>query len=432
MRGEFKVVILASLLWIASSQNVGVISFSLKPILSYFKVAMEARWLESIIASGTNIGMLIGALISGAIADRIGRKNVILFSTLIHSLSTLLSALSPSAEALAIFRFLIGIGVGGALPIIASLVAEYSGPMRRGRNISMVETFWAVGWLSAVLLSLVVYMDVGGWRYYMAISGSISLILVIISNIRLPESIRHLLSTGRRDDANILAREYGVTPPDISQVKFSVGQSIKILLDKEYRLSTLSLWITWFCITMGYYGIFIWLPTLLDSVSPEIGAYMASNRYAYLVIITLAQIPGYLSAVFLLDRVGRKKILSIYLFMTAISSFLFANSRSVPELYISGIILSFFDLGAWAALYTYTPEQYPTYIRGLGSGWASSMGRVGGIMGAMIVPWIGVNGNWFNIFLLFAGVHILGAISTLFGKEYAKKEMPELLVFETQ
>jgi len=428
MRGEIKIVILSSLLWIASSQNVGVISFSLKPILNYFEIPMDALWLESFIASGTNIGMLIGAILSGAIADRFGRKKVIYVSTLIHSISTLLSALSPSAEVLAFFRFLIGVGVGGALPIIASLVAEYSSPMRRGKNISIVETFWAVGWLSAVLLSIIVYMDIEGWRYYMFISGSISLILVLISNIKVPESIRYLLSIGRKDDANILARIYGVTPPNITKVKFSVLQSVKILLNNEYRLSTLSLWITWFCITMGYYGIFIWLPSLLDSVSPEISLYMSSNRYIYLIVITLAQVPGYLSAVYLVDRVGRKKILSIYLFMTAVSSFLLANSRTVPELYISGFILSFFDLGAWAALYTYTPEQYPTYIRGLGSGWASSMGRLGGIMGTMIVPWIQVNGDWFNIFLLFAGVHVIGAISTLFGREYAKMEMPELIV----
>ena len=431
MRGEFKIVILASLLWIASSQNVGVISFSLKPILGYFQLPVEASWLASILASGTNIGMLFGALLSGPLADRIGRKNVIFFSTVLHSASTLLSAFSPSAEVLAIFRFLIGLGVGGALPIIASLVAEYSSRERRGRNISLVETFWAVGWLSAVLLSLVVYVDVEGWRLYMALAGLFSLTLVLMSNATLPESVRYLLSIGKKEEAQELINTYNVEIPEISPKKFSLIESVKILLGREFRRSTVSLWITWFCITMGYYGIFIWLPTLIAGGSPEIEAYMQANRFTYLVIITLAQIPGYLSAVFLVDRVGRRTVLSIYLFMTAVSSILFANSKTVFELYTSGLILSFFDLGAWAALYTYTPEQYPTHIRGMGSGWASSMGRVGGILGAMIVPWLGGPGNWFNVFILFTVIHLIGAASALIGKEYAKKEMPEFIVVTT-
>lgn len=431
MKGEFKIVILASLLWIASSQNVGVISFSLKPILNYFQLPVQASWLASILASGTNIGMLFGALLSGPLADRIGRKNVILFSTVLHSGSTMLSALSPSAEVLAILRFLIGVGVGGALPIIASLVAEYSSSEKRGRNISFVETFWAVGWLFAVLLSLLVYIDVEGWRLYMAIAGLLSLVLVLISNANLPESIRYLLSIGRKEDAEELIKKYAVEPPEISSKKFSLIESVKILLGRDFRRSTVSLWITWFCITMGYYGIFIWLPTLIAGGSPEIEAYMQANRFTYLVIITLAQLPGYLSAVFLVDKVGRKTVLSIYLFMTAVSSILFANSKTVFELYTSGLILSFFDLGAWAALYTYTPEQYPTHIRGMGSGWASSMGRIGGILGAMIVPWLGGPGNWFNIFMVFTLVHLVGAVSALIGKEYAKKEMPEFIAVTT-
>ncbi len=431
MRGELRIVILASLLWIASSQNVGVISFSLRPILKYFQLPVEASWLASILASGTNIGMLFGALLSGPLADRIGRKNVILFSTVLHSASTLISSFSLSAEILAIFRFLIGVGVGGALPIIASLVAEYSSRERRGRNISLVETFWAVGWLSAVLLSLVVYTDVEGWRLYMALAGFLSLTLVLMSNAALPESIRYLMSIGRREEAQELIDRFRVETPEIFPKRFSFSESVKILLGKEFRRSTISLWITWFCITMGYYGIFIWLPTLIAGGSPEIEAYMQTNRFTYLVIITLAQIPGYLSAVFLVDRIGRRTVLSTYLFMTAVSSILFANSKTVFELYTSGLILSFFDLGAWAALYTYTPEQYPTHIRGLGSGWASSMGRIGGILGAMIVPWLGGPGKWFDVFILFTVVHLIGAISALLGKEYAKKEMPEFVVVTT-
>ena len=426
MRGEYKIVILASILWIASSQNIGVISFSLKSIIS--DLGIVGGLTTSLLASAQNIGMLIGALISGPVADRIGRSGVIKTFTFLHAVSTLLTGLSPSVDILILFRFLIGLGVGGALPIIASLVAEYSSIERRGRNISSVETFWAVGWLSAVLLAYYALSTPENWRLYMIFAGLISVFLVVLASISIPESIRYLLSRGRREEAEKLMDKYGVKPPNIRDLKLDMLESLKILWSREYRLSTLSLWITWFSITMGYYGIFIWLPTLITSGSQEIDIYMSTNRFIYLIIITLAQIPGYLSAVYLVDRIGRKKVLSIYLILTAVSSYFFALSTTVVQLYISGIILSFFDLGAWAALYTYTPEQYPTHIRGMGSSWASSIGRVGGILGAFIVPWLGGPGNWFTIFILFALIHVIGGISVLAGRELAKMEMPEILV----
>ncbi len=427
MKGELKIVILAALLWIASSQNVGVISFSLTPIKTYFQLGEEAKLILTFLASATNIGMLLGALLSGPVADRIGRKNVITLFTSLHALSTLVSGLSPDPVILTFFRFLIGVGVGGALPIIASHVAEFSSVRHRGRNISFVETFWAVGWLAAVLLSYITFFDPANWRLYMILAGLLSTALVTISIVYLPESARYLLSTGKKDEAFRIRDDYNIETPLIASKEFSILESIKLLLSREYRKSTISLWITWFCITMGYYGIFIWLPSLIVTGSPEISGYMSEHRFIYLVVITLAQIPGYLSAVLLVDKIGRRKVLSTYLFMTAISSFLFANSTSVIQLYISGIILSFFDLGAWAALYTYTPEQYPTHIRGTGSSWAGSMGRIGGILGAMIVPWLGGPGNWFTIFIVFSMIHVIGSMAVLLGKEYAKKEMPEIL-----
>ena len=426
MRGEYKIVLLASILWIASSQNIGVISFSLKSIIN--DLAVVSGSTKSLLASAQNIGMLVGALISGPIADRIGRSGVIKTFTFLHAVSTLLSGLSPDVNILIGFRFLIGLGVGGALPIIASLVAEYSSMERRGRNISSVETFWAVGWLSAVILAFYTLNTPENWRIYMIVAGLLSLILVVLSSVSIPESIRYLLSRGRKEEAERLMETYGVDAPRIRDLKLSMIESLGILLSKEYRLSTLSLWITWFSITMGYYGIFIWLPTLISAGSPEISEYMAANRFIYLIIITLAQLPGYLSAVYLVDKIGRKKVLSIYLIMTALSSYFFAVSSTVLQLYISGIILSFFDLGAWAALYTYTPEQYPTHIRGMGSSWASSIGRVGGILGALIVPWLGGPGNWFTIFILFSLIHVVGGLAVFAGRELAKMEMPEILV----
>ena len=422
MRGELRIVVLAGLLWLISSQNVGVISFSLRPIIS--SLSIEEPLIKSLIGGGANIGMLIGAFTSGFLADRVGRRRIIGIYAAIHSLATLLAGLAPSAESLILFRVATGFGVGGALPIIASLVAEYSSPEHRGRNISLVESFWAVGWLSALILSYFTVFSSGDWRLYMFLAGGLSIIVFLGSIARLPESLRFLKMLGRREEASRLATIYGVPLPEVEERRLSWLESVRLLLSR-YRRESIGLWITWFSITMGYYGIFIWLPSMLGSISPEIGEYIAGNRFTYLLVITLAQLPGYFSAVLLVDRVGRRRILGLYLAATAIASFLFASSRTVLELYLYGIILSFFDLGAWAALYTYTPEQYPTHIRGLGSSWAGFFGRIGGILGATVVPFLGM--DWYIVFTLFALVHLLGVIGVFLGREMKGVEMVETI-----
>jgi len=420
MRGELKIVIFTGLLWLISSQNIGVISFSLRSILNSLEVTDPL--IQSLIGGGANIGMLFGALVSGFLADRVGRRGIISVYVGLHSLATLLAGVAPTPETLVLFRVITGFGVGGALPIIASLVAEYSRPDRRGMNISLVESFWAFGWLSALLLSGFTVFSSGDWRLYMILAGLLSLTIYLSIILRIPESLRFLKMVGRRSEAYHLSMVYGVPLPDVEEVRLSLFEAAKKLI-KNFRRETIGLWIAWFSITMGYYGIFIWLPTILARTHEEIGAYLSENLFTYLLIFTLAQIPGYYSSVVLVDRVGRKRLLFTYLIMTAVGSYFFASASTVFELYLWGVIISFFDLGAWAAIYTYTPEQYPTHIRGMGASWAGFFGRIGGILGATIVPFLGL--DWFIIFTLFAAIHVLGALGVLLGREMKGVEMIE-------
>lgn len=421
MRKEKIIVLLSGLIWLISSQDVGVISFSLPAIKAIEKPSStQIFWL----ASATNIGMLIGALISGPLADRIGRRKIIISFGFIHVIATLLGGLSPTVDILILLRTLVGFGVGGLLPVLASLVAEYSRIEDRGWNISLLESFWAYGWLIALLAAWNI-QSVYGWRYYMMITGLYSIFIWLVS-FKLPESVRYLAKEGRSDEVDKLLDKYGIEIPEISSEKLGVIDSLKILFTGKMALITISLWITWFMITMGYYGIFIWLPTMISKFNPLISGYLLQNRYFYLFIITLAQIPGYYSVVYLIDKVGRKPLLTLYLILTGVASFLYAYSSTIPELFTYGVILSFFDLGAWAALYTYTPEQYPTHIRATGSSWAGFWGRIGGILGPMMVPLLGGVSNWTSVFLFFASIHIVAGLSVLLGREMKGMEMPEL------
>jgi MFS transporter, putative metabolite:H+ symporter len=170
------------------------------------------------------------------------------------------------------------------------------------------------------------------------------------------------------------------------------------------------LWLLWFSMIYSYYGIFIWLPSLL--VASGLGLV---RSFAYVLIITAAQVPGYFSAAWLVDRWGRKPTLVAYLAGCVVSSFAFGQAAGAAAVIVWGCLISFFNLGAWGVVYTYTPESYPTALRGTGSGWASGVGRVGGIIAPLVVGWILSRwpGRQDLVFAQFALVVFIGLISVL-------------------
>jgi MFS transporter, putative metabolite:H+ symporter len=146
------------------------------------------------------------------------------------------------------------------------------------------------------------------------------------------------------------------------------------------------------------------------------------------LIITLAQIPGYFSAAFLVDRIGRKATLVPYLFGCAIASYLFGQAATSTEIILYGCLISFFNLGAWGVVYTYTPELYPTQLRGTGAGAAAGIGRIGGIVAPWIVAQILSSGSGQNaVFTQFAIVVVLGAIVVgILGEETRQRSLEEI------
>jgi putative MFS transporter len=185
-----------------------------------------------------------------------------------------------------------------------------------------------------------------------------------------------------------------------------IATPFKDLLSSSYRKRTLTLWILWFCITFTYYGIFTWLPSALAVELSSI-----TKGFQYVLIIALAQIPGYLSAAYLVEKVGRKPILSIYLIMSGLSAYFFGTSTTDVMLMVTGSAMSFFNLGAWGVLYTYTPEQYPTRARGTGSGAASAVGRVGGILAPLTV--IALASNIYFVFVFNALLMGVAAVTMI-------------------
>jgi putative MFS transporter len=370
--------------------------------------------------------MLVGAWFWGTISDYVGRRAGFQLTVLIFALFGLLSAFAPGWEWLMALRFLAGFGLGGALPLDFSLYAEFLPTENRGRNLVILESFWALGTVIAAGLAWLLVPSFG-WRPLLATSA-VAAALVLWIRRSIPESPRYLAISGKSDEAReILARiatENGRPAPeqDVVAGERQSGTTVAKLWKPGLRQMTLMLWITWFCISLAYYGIFTWLPQAFVAQG-----FSSLQTYQNTFLLALAQVPGYFSAAYLIERLGRRNTLGLYLLASGVFTFLFAIVTGFGGLLASAMLMSFFALGAWAALYAWTPESYPTEIRTTGMGWASGMARVAGV----ITPTLG--GILFGFALvsalsLWAAAFVVGGITVfLLGVETKRRALSDTM-----
>lgn len=390
-----KLLGIAGLGWMFDAMDVGMLSFIIAALKVDWNLSVEQMgWIGSI----NSIGMAVGAFLFGILADRIGRKHVFIITLLLFSLGSGVAAFTTSFSIFLILRFLIGMGLGGELPVASTLVSESVPTEKRGRIVVLLESFWAFGWLLAAIISYFVIPNYG-WEIALLISV-IPAFYALYLRLHLPDSDRYV---------TIEKKE-----------KPSMLQSITNVWSKKYTRRTLMLWVLWFCVVFSYYGMFLWLPSVM-----VLKGFSMIKSFEYVLIMTLAQLPGYFTAAWLIEKAGRKFVLVVYLIGTAISAYLFGTADTLALLITSGILLSFFNLGAWGALYAYTPEQYPTNIRGTGTGMATAFGRIGGILGPLLVPYlVAQNVSITFIFTIFCISVLVGAASVLFlGKETKNVEL---------
>jgi putative MFS transporter len=406
------------------AMDVLMLSFLLTPIAGEFKLDPGQRGL---IASATFVGMFIGAAVAGRLADRYGRRGVFATTLVIFSLGTALSALAPTYETLLAARIVAGLGLGGELPVAATLVSELSPRAQRGRMIVLLESFWAWGTILAGIVAITV-LPAYGWRWAFAV-GALPALYVAYLRRALPESPRYLAERGRAPEADAVVRRIEragggallTLAPVVAPVR--AGRTrIAELFAARYLRRTVMLWILWFGVVLTYYGIFLWIPSLLVERGLTV---VRSNEFFFLS--TLAQVPGYFSAAWLVERVGRKPTLVAYLVGTAIAAFGFGNSGTGTDTFVWAALLSFFNLGAWGVVYSYTPELYPTSVRGTGAGVAAAVGRIGGIIGPyltpVLVPVIAQSGT----FALFMALLVITAAAVaLLGEETRGRSLEEI------
>ncbi|MDD4121845.1 MAG: MFS transporter, partial [Eubacteriales bacterium] len=293
---------------------------------------------------------------------------------------------------------------------------------------------WAWGWILAALVAYLL-IPVFGWRVALWV-GAVPALFAAYLRRSVPESPRYLESSGKGDEADRLIRimeeEAGVeeypheTHLDNREQDIKVRLSLAELWSGRYMRSTAVLWVIWFGINFGYYGFVLWTPSLLVAQG-----FALVKSFEFTLIMCLAQLPGYFSAAYLVEKIGRKPVLTIYFAGTALAAWLFGHGDSTTQILIYGSLLYFFSLGAWGCVYAYTPEVYPTVARGSGTGWAAAFGRIGAFIAPMVVPVIynsfGDETGFGYVFALLTGVFAFVAIVVaVFGKETMGKSLEEI------
>ena len=379
-RFQKKLMVICGLGWAADAMEVLIIAFVLPVVAVEWALSSGQTGL---LGTAIFLGMLAGAWFWGGLSDRIGRKLGFVATVAIDSIFGLLSAFSPNFITLLILRTLTGFGVGGTLPVDYSIFAEYLPTEKRGRYLVLLEAFWALGTIVVAGLAWLLVPTVG-WRALL-VASALPGLLVLWVRRSMPESPRFLLVSGRPEEARAVlervARENGrELPPGelIAPPPQPRGRARDLFKGKLAR-TTVLLWAIWFLLSLGYYGVFTWLPSYFRLKGMEM-----LPVYQNTFLLALAQLPGYFSAAWLVERWGRTKTLSLYLIGGGIFTYGFALATSLDWVVAMAVWLSFFALGAWGALYAYTPEAYPTTTRATGMGGASAAARLAGAIAPML------------------------------------------------
>ncbi|KAB2717056.1 MFS transporter [Brucella intermedia] len=399
------------LVWAADAMQVLAVGFTGASIARTFGLTIPQA-----LQTGTLffLGMLIGAAAFGRLADKYGRRRVLLVTVACDAVFGLLSAFAPNFGILLALRFMTGVAVGGTLPVDYAMMAEFLPARNRGRWLVMLEGFWAVGTviiaLAAWATSLTGVED--AWRYIFIVTAAPALIGIWL-RLWVPESPMHLLKSERPEEAKsvmnrVLRRNGKPELPPKARLEAPLMVTNEKLLSPNLRQRTLTTLAIWFLVSVSYYGIFTWIPAKLAG-----DGFGFVRGYGFLVVVALAQLPGYALAAYGVEAWGRKKTLIAFLFISAAACALFTVANSSAVVGASILIMSFALLGTWGALYAFTPELYPTGLRASGMGAAGAMARLGGLLAPSALALV-ISQSFYVAVALFAGLLALAGIIAFF------------------
>jgi putative MFS transporter len=400
--------------WTFVAMEILLVGFTVPIFTSIWGLSGSlAGWITASALAGS----LVGSVVLGRLADRIGRRRIFVGAILWYASFTAVTALAWGPWSLSAFRFLAGMGLGGLLVVDPSMLSEYLPPQKRGRYLVLLDFFWPVGLLLATGLSWLFLEQVGGdwsWRY-LFLAASFPAFLAFFARLSLPESPYFLARAGRTDEAAEVLEEITGLQVDRHELEArpEPRSSVRELVSQRLRGTSVMIAVVWIALNISYYGLFLWLPFVLQGEKD-----FSIDVYLLLALSALSQFPGYAASIWLVERIGRKPTLGLFLALGGVSALTFALADSQAVFIAALFFVGFFNLGAWGAVYPYTSELFPTRLRSSAFGMVEGVGKgaaIGGpyLFGALI-DWTG-DTVWSLVFV--ALVMVVGAVATLFGRE---------------
>jgi len=380
------------------------------------------------------VGQLIGALVGGWLAERYGRRPVIIASILWFGLFSIACAFAWSYESLLTLRTLQGLGLGAEVPVAATYISELAKARGRGRFVLLFELVFPIGILMAALLGRWIVPHLG-WQYMFYIGGLPALLALFMMRL-MPESPRWLASRDQLGKADAALRDIEAQVERASGAKLPPPQAISIAPSKTvidwrdlfrgiYLQRTLVLWVCWFATYLANYGLTTWLP----SVYQQVFKLPLEQALSYGLISSAVGLFGSLLCALFIDKVGRKIWFTCAFFGSAIALLtLWFIGPTTPERVLICTTLSFMCISTLSlAMYLYTSELYPTRMRAFGSGTATAWLRIASIIGPVTVGTIVGAGGLGTVFLLFGTVVLIAAfIVVAFGVETKGKVLEDV------
>jgi MFS transporter, putative metabolite:H+ symporter len=397
--------------------TVLVIAFAMPSLVEQW--SLTPAWVGLILSAGY-VGQLIGAVLFGWVAEKIGRLPTLLITILVFVSMDVACLFAWSGASMLVFRFLQGIGTGGEVPVASAYINEFIGAKKRGRFFLLYEVIFPVGLLFAGLAGYFL-VPLFGWRA-LFIVGLVPAVLMIPMRVLMPESPRWLASKGRIGKAdkivsmleNEAVKEGKPLPePVIRPVDPRATQKSdwRELFKGIYLKRTLMIWVLWIAVYTINNGMITWLPTLYTQVFDV--PLQTSLLYGWTT--SAFGVAASVACALLIDKVGRKRWYSVAFLLAVVPLVTLALLGATSAIQVLvGATVAYAILQTIAfSLYLYSAELYPTRLRAIGTGFGSAWLRAGSAIGPVLVGWIVDSFGISYVFTVFAAVALIGGIITI-------------------
>jgi putative MFS transporter len=433
-RSGLRFIVLLLLVWIIEGVDIGVIGTI--TVVLRAALHLNSAQLGMLGVSGT-LGIVIGAIPAGILADRFGRKPVLVAGVTAFSVISFLTAFAPDLTVIVLLRFLTGLAEGAVFPLPYLILSELVPVRRRGAVVGYINGLLAFAYILPSLLgawAVRTYAPDFAWRVPLLLTG-IPVLYAGVLQVWMWESPRWLLRKGFIDRARalveLLEREAGVAPDPALQLADAAGrppevaaaggrERVREFLSPPYVGRSAVVYSVYTGAFVFFYAVLAYGPVLLHAEGFSVGAALVA-----VALMNVGGGVGNIAAGHLGDALGRRRMLSLFASCAAVAAIVMGFVHSVAAVTLLGVIATFFGDGTFALTKVYLAEQYPTRIRGLGVAAGEMTGRfLGGVLAGYYIPAILAASSAPTVFL-FSGVVMAAAVQPVLwrGRETARMDI---------